>query len=256
MNGKIKTDGKKITNFDYEEFQRWCKENGKSISGTFKDLGFSVGYFWNAKTLNSLNVDLYFKLIKELGLPEGTFILPTSGRYPWGEDEFAPDKEKGVIRLVKSESKEAEKKTYSEDDDDKAADEFVKSLTEGQRTYFYKFLAREKKASKIVGMLAERGKIYQFRSPKDDRDKLVLVVSAPERSADQIISIMFVDDYETYRSKSYDSVIAFMFKGEKRCVNCNQITYSRRECLKKMVGAMSDAAMELIDAKIVEGLGL
>lgn len=261
MNGKIKTtENNMMTNFDFDAFYKWCEETKKRPSNIAKEFGYNSSYFSTGRGRGIIRASVYTMLLKAYSLPEGTFIKPVSGRYPWGTEEkkveTAPDLEEGVIKPIRSDLTEDEEKYLEEDQ--KASEEFIKSLSKDQQEYFFKFLEREKRAKRLnSGIRAERGKIYPFRAPKDTHDKLVLVVSSDIRSADNLISIMFVDEYDKYKCKYDNSVITFMYKGVKRCVNCDLITYTRREyILGAAIAKMPDTSMKLIDSKILEGLGM
>ncbi len=213
----------RIENFDFELFDTW--RDGYGISGTkiSEELGYSSSYYSYSKTMGYISKDFYDKLCKKYDLPNNKFLK--------GED-------------------------ISEED-------FIDSLTEDQKKAFFAFIEREKEALRkdkkpkkvFYGVNATRGSIFKFNNEKSSKD-LALVVSANSRSADKLVSVLFLYPAKDMINQE-ECVATFTLKSEQYCVNCYLVTYTRREFLHgDPLGYISDSGMEKIDEKLRAGLGL
>ena len=98
---------------------------------------------------------------------------------------------------------------------------------------------------------AERGGVYEWES--GENKNLCVVVSAPHRNHDRLISILF---FSTPRHGMSDDAIYFDFNMQSYCVRTDLVTYTCRKYLKQKVGDMSVDIMKTIDENIMHGLGL
>lgn len=63
-----------ISNFDFDAFEKWCKNKGISKSEIAKDLGYNASFFSNCRTRNAIKIGVYKSLLTIYELPEGAFL--------------------------------------------------------------------------------------------------------------------------------------------------------------------------------------
>lgn len=213
----------RINNFDFDTFDSWREGYGIPATRISEELGYSSSYYSYYKKIGYVSREFYNKLCKKYDLPNNKFLKNSD---------------------------------ISEDD-------FIDSLTEDQKKAFFAFIEREKEALRkdrkpkkaFYGVIAARGSIFKFNNEKSSKE-LALVVSANSRSADKLVSVLFLYPAKDMINQE-ECVATFTLKGEQYCVNCDLVTYTRREFLTgDPLGYISDSGMEKIDEKLRAGLGL